>query len=89
MTKLYPFWVCSDRGEIQGKPRNAVSGLSLPGEEVSAQITTSLDRYKPPEPGQPPPPLSPGDWVYIGNVPLRFEVMNEAGNTVDLDIPQG
>ncbi|MFQ6077096.1 MAG: hypothetical protein ACE5Z5_13365, partial [Candidatus Bathyarchaeia archaeon] len=59
-----------------------------PGEEITFQITTFLDKYKPPKPGEPPKPLSPGDWVYIGDVPLRFEIKDETGALIDLDIPQ-
>jgi len=79
--------------ETEGKYRVELvlptTGSVYPNERLTAQITTFLDKYKPPEPGQPPPPLSPEDWVYIGNVTVRFEVKDEAGNTVDLNIPQG
>jgi len=90
-------WICVNFGinsgfaETEGKYRVelVVMPWVRPNEEMTVQITTFLDKYKPPEPGQPPPPLSPEDWVYIGNVTVRFEVRDEAGNTVDLNIPQG
>jgi len=79
--------------ETEGKYRVELivptAGWVYPIEEMTAQISTFLDKTKPPELGQPPPPLSPEDWVCIGNVTVRFEVKDEAGNTVDLNIPQG
>jgi len=60
---------------------------AYPGEEVTVQLITMLDKYKPPAPGEPPGPWSPGDWVFIGNVSLTFEVRDEAGNPVDVKIP--
>jgi len=64
------------------------AGGVTPGEEVTVQVETFLDKYKPPAPGEPPKPLSPGDWVFIGGVPLRFEVRDEDGGLVGLNMSQ-
>jgi len=80
------------KAKVEGEYRVNLSllilGWTYPGEEIKVQVTTFLDRYKPLENEQPPSPLNPGDLVYIGNVPVRFEVRNEHGRIVNLDIPQ-
>jgi len=91
------FLVCVSFGintgfaETEGKYRVELivptAGWVYPTEEMTAQISTFLDKTKPPEPGQPPPPLNPEDWIFIGNVPLRFEVKDDVGNVVDLGVP--
>jgi len=63
-------------------------GWAYPGEEVTVQVETFLDKYKPPASGEPPKPLSPGDWVFISGVPLRFEVRYEDGGLVGLNMSQ-
>lgn len=79
--------------QTEGRYRVDISvltqGWAYPSEEITVQAITFFDKTQPPEPGQPPQPLSPGDWVDIGNVPLMFEAKGEAGNPVDLNMPQG
>lgn len=59
-------------------------GWVYQGEEVTVQLITILDKYESPAPGESPSPWSPGDWVFVGDVPLTLEVRDEAGNPVDV-----
>jgi hypothetical protein len=63
-------------------------GWANPSEEITAQVITFLDKQKPPGPGETPQPFSPEDWIFIGNVSLRFEIRDEDGAIVDINVSQ-
>ena len=63
-------------------------GWAYPGEDVILQAITFLDRSKPSPPGEPPQPFSPEDWIFLGNISLSFEMRDEAGAPVEVDMPR-